>query len=192
MFAKPRTNVTFFTLHSGNNFGPKRSWLLSGHLFSGSRENWMSYLVDLLENAKFYLGSSFSWGVAYRWHCCIVSSVCLESRWDCSKFHPISHFSDRAQHPFSSAVVYLGSKAPPVERKRRYNAAECIKVGCSQAGDDASTFSGKYHQVIVWRLSFWCFSLSLLVRSSTALRLISLKSVSVCCSCSWAKPVYFN
>lgn len=75
MFAKPQTNVTFFTRHPGNNFGPKRSWLLRRHVFSRSRENWMSYLVDLLENAKFYLGFSFSWGVSYRWHCCIVSSV---------------------------------------------------------------------------------------------------------------------
>lgn len=72
--------------------------------------------------------------------------------------------------------------------------AEGIKVSCGQmAGVGASTFSDTID-------SFWFkdevsdafLPSNLLVRSHTALGLILLKSVNVCCTCSWAKPDYYN
>lgn len=63
----------------------------------------------------------------------------------------------------------------------------------SDGGVGASTFSDTIDSL--WfkdEVSDAFLPSNLLVRSHTALGLILLKSVNVCCTCSWAKPDYYN
>lgn len=83
VFTKPQANVTFFTLHPGNNFGPKKSLLSSRDLFSSRGKMNETFSLKM---------PSFSWdllffsqGVSYWWYCCVVSSV-----WDLGEITPSS------------------------------------------------------------------------------------------------------
>lgn len=91
VFTKPQANVTFFTLHPGNNFGPKKSLLSSRDLFSSRGKMNETFSLKM---------PSFSWDLLFFFTRGIIlvvllcSVFCLGSWWDYPKLFPTSHLSE--------------------------------------------------------------------------------------------------